>query len=673
MTLPVFPNPISLADLSTEFPPVRLQTASGGELSPQSRAQDWNFGESVSISPDGNWAAVAAPQTQTPAPSQFNMGAISVFRKTNGTWAFYERIIPGESFGLEGNLVGSTFLTSNHCLAISSNGVVVAAGAPQLDQGFTENIGAVYIWARPFGAGAFNYQQKIQFGVPENRLGGTISLSTSGKMLAFSYTQPNQYSYISLYYSSNYGYQSWGPNFGITAELTGLGTTDWVNNDYWSSVALARDGTTVLAGRSAEGIGGVRNQQGAIYLWDRIGSTWNYRGKLNSNSSTTIGRFGTSVAITEDGLTAIVGQPGADPTEAEYSTNPQQGSVHIYQRANTSVMLSRVASFSPTTVSGVAPSNGMRFGASVTITPDGSRAFATAPNQSNGMIYCYRQTSPGTWSLEYVLPTPAANVTAGKFGTDVSASPAAVIAGGGITEFGVDTTGRGRAVIYDITSNEIKLSDFYSGGTLVPGGTVGYPSGGGSVVIPSSGEISLANFFSGSNYLGTLNWDNAQTFSQTISNFDTNNPGPNTNGIGVYTFFYGSGAISKSPSLGPNVYTWTVSGPSQWGTSVSSYQHQIRISGNVGASIVGSGGIFSILNDTSTLYSISANSTSGANSAFDSGWINIPMSGYLYFKTSGSGPGPYKFSISGTVEIRLSVGSPLISRSLFHSIATVGT
>lgn len=44
-------------------------------------------------------------------------------------------------------------------------------------------------------------------------------------------------------------------------------------------------------------------------------------------------------------------------------------------------------------------------------------------------------------------------------------------------------------------SNPASLSEYYAGGGLVPAGTVGYPSGGSAVAIPSSGIISINNFF----------------------------------------------------------------------------------------------------------------------------------------------------------------------------------
>lgn len=46
-------------------------------------------------------------------------------------------------------------------------------------------------------------------------------------------------------------------------------------------------------------------------------------------------------------------------------------------------------------------------------------------------------------------------------------------------------------------SNPISLTEYYAGGSYVPAGTVGYPNGstGAAVAIPSSGQISVKNFY----------------------------------------------------------------------------------------------------------------------------------------------------------------------------------
>lgn len=53
-------------------------------------------------------------------------------------------------------------------------------------------------------------------------------------------------------------------------------------------------------------------------------------------------------------------------------------------------------------------------------------------------------------------------------------------------------------------SNPVSLSEYYSGGGNVPAGTVGYPSGGSAVTIPSSGQISVNNFYGATKIPSTL-------------------------------------------------------------------------------------------------------------------------------------------------------------------------
>ena len=59
------------------------------------------------------------------------------------------------------------------------------------------------------------------------------------------------------------------------------------------------------------------------------------------------------------------------------------------------------------------------------------------------------------------------------------------------------------------------LSDFYSGGSIVGAGTVGFPTGGAGVTIPSGGTISLNNFHGASSLFFI-------TITGTFSNFNLN-------------------------------------------------------------------------------------------------------------------------------------------------------
>jgi hypothetical protein len=54
-------------------------------------------------------------------------------------------------------------------------------------------------------------------------------------------------------------------------------------------------------------------------------------------------------------------------------------------------------------------------------------------------------------------------------------------------------------------SNPISLSEYYAGGSYVPAGTVGFPSGGGATAIPTTGTISINNFFGATKFTPVTN------------------------------------------------------------------------------------------------------------------------------------------------------------------------
>src|SRR5215208_4648756 len=72
---------------------------------------------------------------------------------------------------------------------------------------------------------------------------------------------------------------------------------------FGTSVALSADGDTALVGGPDDD--GLR---GAVWTFTRSGTTWSQQGgKLTGGGETGNGRFGTSVALSPDGKTALVG------------------------------------------------------------------------------------------------------------------------------------------------------------------------------------------------------------------------------------------------------------------------------------------------------------------------------------------------------------------------------
>ena len=99
---------------------------------------------------------------------------------------------------------------------------------------------------------------------------------------------------------------------------------------FGQSVALSADGNTALVGAPTAGSGA-----GAVLVFTRTGSTWTQQAELTPTSGEEIGSggFGSSVALSKDGDTAVIGAPGDTGgvgaawvfTRSETGTWTQQG------------------------------------------------------------------------------------------------------------------------------------------------------------------------------------------------------------------------------------------------------------------------------------------------------------------------------------------------------------
>ena len=83
------------------------------------------------------------------------------------------------------------------------------------------------------------------------------------------------------------------------------------NTEFGVLVALSADGNTAL-------VGGWKDDgtKGAAWVFTRSGGVWSQQGpKLTGAGEIGEGGFGTSVALSADGNTALIGAPGDDGTQ----------------------------------------------------------------------------------------------------------------------------------------------------------------------------------------------------------------------------------------------------------------------------------------------------------------------------------------------------------------------
>ncbi len=140
------------------------------------------------------------------------------------------------------------------------------------------------------------------------------------------------------------------------------------------SVALSDDGNTALvSGPTADG------GRGAVWVWVRSGSAWSIQQMLSDPTAASNAFQGLSVALAGDGNTAVVGAP----------QDGGAGAVGFYTRLNGVWTLAAKRR----------GGNLLNIGSTVAISRDGSRAAAGAPYNGSGPSSIALYDAAGPWSM----------------------------------------------------------------------------------------------------------------------------------------------------------------------------------------------------------------------------------------------------------------------------------
>jgi hypothetical protein len=283
---------------------------------------DYNdeFGVSVALSSDGNTALIGASGRSTPPYA--GDGAVYVFTRTGGTWTKEGPTILAGSPGSRGN---SFFFGDS--VSLSSDGNTAIVGARQEDVSGSAR-GAAYILTR--SGSTWTRTQRLVASNPApvdtDLFGWSVAISGDGLTAIVGAVLKD----------------SPGNNDNGTAHVFILSASTWTqqgaalvasdradNDNFGNSVALSADGNTALIGAYSEDTSPAFNN-GAVYMFTRSGSTWTQQQKLVVSDRADSESFGSSVAISSDASTALVGNPGN-------SVSPYVGSgaAHIYALGRT--------------------------------------------------------------------------------------------------------------------------------------------------------------------------------------------------------------------------------------------------------------------------------------------------------------------------------------------------
>jgi hypothetical protein len=231
----------------------------------------------------------------------------------------------------------------------------------------------------------------------------------------------------------------------LGAKLTAAGET--AGGSFGSSVALSADGNTVLIGAEHDA-----NGAGGAYVFTHSGSAWHQvGGRLSPSDGTFGGRFGASVALSADGNTALIGAP---------TDGGDSGAAWVFTRSG-STWTQVGSKLTPNDASG----SHVEFGTSVALSGNATTALIGGPEDGDvGAAWIFAPTRslpvvnkttravtvvpiglPVDWKQQGSKLTPSDEKGFGAFGSSV-----ALATDGGTALIGgaTDNSGQGAAWVF---------------------------------------------------------------------------------------------------------------------------------------------------------------------------------------------------------------------------------
>ena len=273
-------------------------------------------------------------------------------------------------------------------VSVSSDGTTTIIGATGTDGSDSDKAGSAYVFEK--SRGSWTKQAKL---TPKNddkneRFGNSVALSEDGTTaIVADYRDNGPHGPWS---GSVYLFENTDDSWTQQIKLTpDDGETD---DQFGSSVAISNDGTTAIIGAVGDATPNAQ-LMGSAYVFETIEGSWIQRAKLTADDGDTGDSFGMSVSVSDDGSTAIIGASADDNTNG-----PQAGSAYVFDGSSES--WGQQAK--------LIPDDGARmdfFGKSVALSSDGTTAIIGAVgdwDQNGDKTYVFEATEE-SWVQQATL------------------------------------------------------------------------------------------------------------------------------------------------------------------------------------------------------------------------------------------------------------------------------
>ncbi len=318
------------------------------------------FGTSVALSEDGQWAIVGAPFDDARGT---DAGAAYIMEFSNGSWTQTHKLTPSD---------GTSSDNFGYSVAISTNTVLVGAYGDDIVtmSGTNDNQGSAYVFVRNGATWTEQAKLTASDGAVGDYFGISVALLGDTMIVGAPVSASTNMSPGAAYVFARSG-TAWIQQAKLTAGDGAAGDT------FGNSVALSGD--TALVGARYDDIG-TNTNQGSAYVFVRNGTTWTQQVKLTTSDGAAYNYFGTSVALSGD--TALVGADGDN-----FGIGSSQGSAYVFVRGGTT--WTQEAKL--TAIDGAAYD---LFGLGVALSEDGSvgwvgAPFSDDPKEDAGAMYVF--------------------------------------------------------------------------------------------------------------------------------------------------------------------------------------------------------------------------------------------------------------------------------------------
>lgn len=261
------------------------------------------FGSSVAISGDGDTVAIGAPDD--------GAGGTDVSTGHGGVWVF---VRSGNVFTQQAALVGDCTSSCEHegtgevgtgnlgaSVALSASGDTLLAGAPGNGASTTTETpetGAAWVFTRSSGSWSQQAELTGSGELGKGGFGTSVAVASDGDSAVIGAPDDTSGDGAAWFYTRSAA-GTWSAQ---GSALANPAPKTYATN-FGASVALAGD-STALIGVPADSSG-----DGGAYAFTQSGGSWTKEGPELTPASGSDGAFGSSVALSSDGTTALIGSP----------------------------------------------------------------------------------------------------------------------------------------------------------------------------------------------------------------------------------------------------------------------------------------------------------------------------------------------------------------------------